>query len=412
MNTLMLRPAPAAGGYDWLLCDAGNAPLAGPERGSAVAIQARMQVECPGEKWRTVLLAPAEDVLLRELRFQPRERRHILSTVPFAFEDQLIEDSEAMHFATDQPASDHVHVAIVREQRMREWLEPLAACGLSVTWMAPEQSVLALDETRWQGWYDDDDRLVVRTGEHSGVAAKGQMLELALKLLLGDEQAPMLRVATADRAQFQRLVERAPEGLRDKLEPGGDGPLCAAAVALQKNAQGINLLQGRFALTLPWRDWLARWRWPLAPLAGALALALVVSVFERAALQQENLSLRQATQTIYAAMFPNSPMPSDLRAYLDKRLIDGAQAKQAGVPFTDLMSRIGQAAGQLPELQFTNLNYDGQKGEMRIDLTVPDFGAVTALREHLRNNQIDAKLLNSNAQRGGSVRVQLLCSNV
>ena len=410
MNTLILRPA-ESGNYDWLLCGPGNERLRGPGRDPPAALRAQLRSGRSGERQRVVLLAPAEDVQLRELGFQARERRHILSTVPFAFEDQLIEDSDTLHFATDRPAADRVHVAIVRERRMREWLEPLNACGLPVAWVAPEQCALALDEGRWQGWYDGD-RLVVRTGEHSGVAARGDVVELTLRLLLDGENAETLRVATAEPAQFQRLVERTPERLRDRLEPGGEGPMRAAAAALQQAAgRGINLLQGRFALALPWREWLARWKWPLAPLAAAAALQFAVLALDRAALHRENLSLRRATQAVYEAMFPGSPMPSDLRGYLSSRLSADGGAERAGTLFTGLMSRIGQAASRLPELQFTNLNYDGNSGEMRIDITVPDFSSVTALREHLRNNRIDAKLLNSNAQRGGGVRVQLLCAN-
>ncbi len=411
MNMLILRPTPGDA-YDWLLCGPDGETLQGPGRDAAGAIQAKLQAERKkDEKPRILVLAPADDVLLRELRFHPRERRHILSTVPFALEDQLIEDAGAMHFATDQPKSDQVHVAIVRVQRMREWMQPLADCGMRAVLMAPEQQALAMDPACWHGWYDEG-RLVIRTGEHSGVGVSGGALPLALQLLLSDDQENQkIRVATASKEQFDLLVEQVPKDLRSHLEPGDCEPLGYAAKTFRRSGDCINMLQGAFSSALPWRDWLRRWRWPLAPVAAALALQFTFLLADRLFEQREHTALRQATEAIYGELFPGSPMPSDLRGYLSSRLSAEASNEPSGATFTDLISRVGQAAEQIKDVQLTNLSYDSQNGEMRIDMLVPGFDTVTALRDRLAGSRVNAKLLNSSAQRGGGVRAQLLCSN-
>ncbi len=78
-----------------------------------------------------MLVAPGEAITLHRIPLPGRKRTLWARAVPYALEDQLIDDIEALHFALGQtPDGDGLPVATVDHHVLRGWLETCAQAGL------------------------------------------------------------------------------------------------------------------------------------------------------------------------------------------------------------------------------------------------------------------------------------------
>ena len=68
-----------------------------------------------------VFAAPGTAVRLDTLPYQTSEKRHVMGSLPFLFEEQLAEDIDGLHFAAVAQSDEQLAVAIVRDEDMEDW---------------------------------------------------------------------------------------------------------------------------------------------------------------------------------------------------------------------------------------------------------------------------------------------------
>ena len=79
---------------------------------------------------RQILVAPGEAIMLNPVIVPSRKRTTWARAIPYALEDQLVEDIEALHFVLgNTPEGDRLPVAIVNHSALRAWLD---VCHLSL----------------------------------------------------------------------------------------------------------------------------------------------------------------------------------------------------------------------------------------------------------------------------------------
>ncbi len=73
-----------------------------------------------------VLLIPSREVLLTQTSVNTRNQRQLQQAVPFALEDSIADDLDNQHIVWQtRPDSSLVDVAIIRRERLREWVSAL-----------------------------------------------------------------------------------------------------------------------------------------------------------------------------------------------------------------------------------------------------------------------------------------------
>ncbi len=117
--------------------------------------------------------------------------------MPYALEDQLIDDIEALHFALGQaPDGDRLPVATVDHAVLRGWLETCAQAGLTPVAVIPDPLLLPWQEGDWSVLLDGQ-RIVVRTGRWEGFVTEPETLDLFLNQALveaGNAKPQRLRI--------------------------------------------------------------------------------------------------------------------------------------------------------------------------------------------------------------------------
>src|SRR5690606_33739670 len=114
---------------------------------------------------RVFVLVPAVDVLLTSVTLPVRGTTKVLRALPFALEEQIAEDIEALHFAAGRVAADgKVTAAAVDREQLEAWLASLAAAGLDAQLICSEAEGCPAAPNHLN-WLLDADRCLARSGD-------------------------------------------------------------------------------------------------------------------------------------------------------------------------------------------------------------------------------------------------------
>jgi general secretion pathway protein L len=360
------------------------------------------------------LLLPASDVTLAEPELPLRGGARIVQAVPFALEEQLASEVEALHFAVGakRAGAAGTPVAVVARGLMDRWQAACDAAGIHpdtalvdavAVPVSPGACTLLLDEGL----------LFVRRPEALPYALDANPLDAALDLALGrdaeaaDEDAAMpaesvvFYASPADYEQHRDAIE----GLRSrtatlqvKLLPEGALPVLASQAV---SAADVNLLQGPYAARSSLATQLRAWRLPAA-LAAALALVFIGSQgFSIWKLRQAEKRLDADIAAVLSAALPGQKV-IDARAQMEGVL---ARAAGGGGALLPAISALAQAMAQSPQARLESLSFRGNVLDLR--LSAPSVEAIDAIKQSISAGGVISAELQSATPRGQTVEGRL-----
>ena len=340
-----------------------------------------------------VLAVSAERVRLTEIAVSAAEVRHLQQSLPYLVEEDVAEDIEQLHFASAPLTEGQFAVAVVRREVM-EALEASAA-GNAGSWL-PEQLLLP-----WQSGdctlLVEGDRVLLRWGYAAGTAVPLDALPLLIQSL---PSAIERWVIYCD--DLASLMPSLPEGAKIDHRRGHFGD---ALMLVDAAKHPLNLRQGAFAPRLPLARWWQLWR-PTAVAAGvALALQFSVDAIYWQRLKAENLALREAIQASYRKANPRGAVV-DAEKQLDRQLAGLRRSGGGGEPFTPMLAKVIKTVAEVGDIDLGTLNYS-TSGELRINMTAPDFAAVEALRGQLSTAGVTSSVEGTSA-RGDRISARLV----
>ncbi len=373
-----------------------------PGRGDApfsledAAQRTRLQELLRAGPSQVIFAVPGTSVRLQQLHFQTRRKRHLARSLPFALEEEFASEIDALHIARTPMAGNEVAVAAVEHAHMAQWQQLLRELPGIRQWI-PEPLLLP--------WRAGELTLVIEAGQ--ALARFGEADGFAVETELLADMLAALDSAAVDTvvlygADQQADVGLVPAALRDRLQwrHGGFG----AALLLSGEASRLNLLQGRYAPSVPLRRWWRQWRWPVAALGTAFALQLLATYVDYRQLTVENLRLRQQTEAAYRLALPAGVLVDPERQL--RRSIGEIQGVERRVVLVALLEQVGRILQAQPNARISSLNFNGRSGELRLNLQVPDFEMVENVRAGLNRLGLQATVENSSARAGG-VRARL-----
>ncbi len=394
---IVIKSADETGQYLWsVLSESAGIE---PETGSLADLKQWLG----DESCQLVFLAPAADILVREIGFSERERKHVLKTVPYLLEESVIGDVDELHIITDKPASNTVQVAAVEQDKMAEWLNLFEQAGLGLSQCLPEQLVLTPSQS-WSLFYYDHQYLF-RDAEGKLHAIDESTIDLAMHI--ATEQFAALPTSISVLAINQLDADRALAELPDPLKhlvALSVKPFSMLAFEGLSGASVWNLLQGRFAHTAKWSAIWRQWQAVVIVLGIALVVHVGVSVSQYQTLDGLNLSLRQDIETVHRSIFPKGQIV-DPRRQMENEL-KRLQGGGGGEGFVYQLVKVGGVMAGAEGLELNSITYDEKNGDIRVDLLVQSFQEVEKIRTGVEQLGMEAELLNSNAQ-GEKLRARL-----
>lgn len=383
----------------WVHVDA-SGTIAAVEEGTL------QEAAAAGAGSEVIVLVPGDRVVLCAAAVPSRNRQRIAEALPFALEEQLIDDVDDLHFAVGERGADgRIHTAVVAREHMDAWLETLHGAGVRPEALVPD--ILAVPYTPGQ-WTlaSEADITLLRTGLQSGYAFDTP------------NTAAMLPAALASAA------EQPPEGLRvipvtegvqvELPELGADVPVemegrpasLLEVLAGGYGAGSIDLLQGDYSrqeqLGKLWRPW----RPAAALLLVWLCIQAGVSVVEYSHLKHQATALQQdVAQTIRRA-FPEVRNIVNPKVQMQRKLEalrGGGQTSKAG--FINLLTDIGPQLITEGSLQLKRLSFS--KGRFDLAITIGDLQKLDALKQRLAKNKDFSVNIQSATSTAGGVEARL-----
>jgi len=393
---IRLNPAAAsaaAADAQWLVVDQHGARVgtvqSGPLSDAAALTSGR----------RVIVLLPGTDVVLAEPVVPLKSGAKLAQVVPFALEEQLAEDIEQLHFAIGKRnGRPGIPVSVVAHQRMRQWLDVLAAAGIRADALYAETAALP-EIPNAVALIIDGTRVYMRRENGQGAVLEVEPLIEALQLALasGDDEREHVTIYISE-ADYERERDLL-EGLREftaslqlKLMPDGPLPLMAANVA---SAAPVNLLQGPYAVKRKLTLSFAPWRY-----AASLAGIFVVLHFGLKGWQYwDNKQLeaaldREITQVFQQTM-PGAPVPDPLQArrHVELRLNQlRGTAPVSGMLVT--LAALSEALAQAPNTTVEAIAYRNNTTDVR--LLAPSVDALDRIRQVATEKGLGAEIQSAN----------------
>jgi general secretion pathway protein L len=402
-QTLLLRlPAPGQEETEWLSIDDAGGAITAKQRGplSLAAVLARTA--------KVVALAPATQILLAEPELPPGSGVKLARAVPFALEEQLTEDVDALCFAIGQrQAGGRTPVAVVSRSVLSGWLQELATAGIEPTAIYADISLIPDNPGQTILWLEKSRLAVRRPG---GLPLAVELTPVAEALVVagvipdplaepsaaGLEPKPLesavLYVTREDWARVQGDFEALADKFASlKVQILTEGPLPWLARHLAA-ADAVNLLQGEFARTT---DYGARWhRWRTAAF---LAAGLLVAHVAAAALKihqanRETKALDAEIAQIFAQTMPAETL-QDPRRQMEARLERIRHSGPGPEYFLRTLEALSGALSATPKTTIDALSYREQSLDMKV--SGPSLAALSQLSQLVSKQGLQADIQSS-----------------
>lgn len=388
-ETLVIRlrateDAPAS----WVIVD-GNGARSGPVQSGPVADALGVS-----HGRRVVVLLPGSEITLAEPELPLRGGSRVAQAVPFALEEHLASDVEALNFAVGERPAGAVGtpVAVVSRAALERWMAQCEAAGIEVnaayadTAAVPATGAgvtLLLDDTQLYVRRPDGLPYVLDAEPLAGT------LDLALPLPAAGGESGEHVTFYSTTAEYERSRELI-EGLRSrtatlqvKLLPDGPLPLLAAQAV---SGAGVNLLQGAFAPRTSLRNRMREWRLPAA-LAAAIALLFVGS--QAATWWQQNRAekaLDAQIAAVFAQALPGQPIV-DPRAQMQGVL---GTTGGSGGNLLAAMSMVAQAMSEAPAARLKSVSFRGNTVELM--LSAPSIESLDGIKQAISRGGVTAEI--------------------
>lgn len=337
-----------------------------------------------------VVLVPAEEVLLTTATLPKMNRSRLRQALPYALEEQLVEDVDHLHFAAGEYVGENIlPVAVVSREKMQTWLALLQSWQIKPDVMIPLMLAVPVTEETWSVMLSDV--ALVRTGKASGFMCDkinlANLLSLALKgaisspreiiIFQDDNESMPLSLPLVVREHRASKVE-----MRDMLTRGAaETPfinLLQLAYQVKKSRlpKMSQVLKAAMVLTAAW--------------AVLLIFYPVVSLL---ILQSRVNSVESQMKIIYQRQFPQSDSMIAPRLRLEEKL----QARQNGAGDNRLfllLSNVGKGMNETQGIQLKRIDYANDL--LTVELSAPTPGDFSRFTDSLTRQGLSVKQQNAN----------------
>ena len=330
-----------------------------------------------------IVVIPAQDVLLTQANLPKLNRQRLMQALPFALEEQLIDELDDLHFAIGPYINNQpLPVAVVAKQKMESWIAALKAIDISPTAIIPSIFILPTEENIWH-INSHDGSSIVRTGKYTGFACESSNLDTLLELNLFEEK---------DKELFQRVRTGLPEHMllekmsRDALT---DPP--------------INLLQGLFHAKRKSTNTKKIWMLAGYLVAAWILVAFLSEITSFFILHRQASNIEIAINNIYKQNFPQATAVVSPRKRMEEKL----KATFASANKNNFLALLSLISKSMPEKNSVHLNnLEFRDKQLTIEVSANSFDSLDAFTAALTQQGLSVKRQNAGVS-GTEVKANL-----
>ncbi len=371
----------------------------------------------PGTDWvknpaNIVLLVPAGMVLNINCEVPGRNVSQVRRALPFAVEEFVATDIEAMHVAAGQISRGAmVRSQVVDRQALDNWLAALRTVGIRPGYALSEAEMLPGSKDRSTLLFDGDEVLMKNVNSAACVDVEnlefvlGQFIdgsgEAAVIETVNGEVDPLSIAQLPPDIEFVSTVLNADQSVLAYL-----AGLWHARGPLADNA--INLLQGDYSVRMNADGKSSRWRSVAVLAAGWFGIALITLAAKGIYSDREADRLKAQSQALYKDIYPETQrIPPNIQRDVQFRMGSSGSAEAEFVPLIALLTaHLNQAT------KVRSFNFQGTRDELSTELILTGFDALDELKEKLAGGGLTVEISSADQQSDGvHARLRLRSGN-
>ena len=357
----------------WAVCEASGSLPAEVGRGPLE------KIVLPDGEYETVVFVPGIDVVLTHTQLPAQRRAQLVQAVPFALEDQLIDDVETLHVALGtQDVSGTVNAAVVAQDTMQQWLQQMKAIGVEPDAVIPD--VLALERVNgnWSALHMQGDIYCLRSGDESGFVCDASSLAVMAARHAEDLNQLPDAIDLVECDDASPAMQMGLDVPINKMPCNGDA--LVSLIAGYHTAQTIDLRQGEFKGATRLLRGKKRWLPAAVMLVLWFVLELGATVYDVQQLKAAGEEYQQKITTLFTQTFPNVKRVVDVQkqTVLElKALRENAQ--EGGTGYIEIMAKLAPALGGNNDVEIQKLSYRNEV--LELEVVVPDLQGLENMKQ-------------------------------
>ena len=352
------------------------------------------------------LIVPGTEVLLLQQTMPKTSRAQLEKALPYALEEQLIEDVDNLHFvASKQDADGNLVVLVVKKDLLRTWIDKCISLGLYPQQALPDYLAITALEDEWH-IYLDEQNVILRQANLQGLTIEQTQLHeiLALNLSQAEELAPKpIQIGYDDANEHFELESLADLNVTATMSDGD-------TFCMQMFAQGLastpalNLLTGEFVLQKPKSRKRVLWKVAAGILLAWLLVWLVATSSVYFVYQSRLQAATHKVSQLYKQAFPNAQSVVSPRLRI-QRALHGAQIQGGGV-FLSLLTQVGmQIKQKAAAVKILTINF--RNNTLTLSVSADNFQTLANLSNALQSKGLTVRQQNASSV-GKVVNAQLI----
>lgn len=322
--------------------------------------------------------------------------------LPFAVEDRVACEPDALHVAVGTTSNGKTHVAVLEKTWIEQVLQLFGAAGLKPGRMLPEILLLENPPDCWSVAWNSREGFV-RVGDCAGQMLDGNNPPVALRLLLaearGEGNAPTRLAVHSQSAEIACWTSEL--GLPVEQEADWDWRLA------NSNLASIDLLQGEFASRVSLQLDLRRF-WPTLLLLGLIGLLQIGgSIADWWQLRTEKQQLAKTMEQSFRRAFPEETVLVDIPLQMERKL-DSLRSSSGRMSENDFIPALARLAPLLESSggnRLQSIKYE--PGMLKAKLAVSSAAAADDLRRRLNGANLKAEVLAATDSKAGNISIEV-----
>ncbi len=349
------------------------------------------------------VIVPGQSILLTKAQLPQLSGERLKQALPFALEEQLIEDVTELHFAIGSYQPDHHYfpVAVVAKEKMDHWISELKKINIVPNAFISATTALPFAPENVYACIDDE-IAIVRTGEYTGFTCDKANLSTFLQFQLASMEQKITDIhlynfsdssaaLTLDNIIINEVMLSRNQFLEHLLKWTSTYPF-------------INLLQGTYRAskktTTTKKIWMA---------AAGLAVVWIVFVFfsnivSFFLLHQATTLSEQQIEKIYKRNFPEAVSVIAPRQRMEDKL-KKLSISSTKNNFLAILAIVGDSLSKSKGIELLNLDY--RNNQLSLNITAASFLNLDVFTQTLIHQNLNVKQQSASVA-GTAVKANLL----
>ena len=324
---------------------------------------------------------PTEAIYLTRQHLPGKNRQRLLKAVPFALEDQIINDVEDMHFALGiSDKNDQYWIAAIAQKQMEQLRTLFTNAGLNPQALIPDSMLLSSVEGELRLLCESKRSLLALPNQERLVVDNSNLPFVLKKLMLNtDLQIDKIECYTADRSiDLDSLIAAH---VNCKVNAHITQPLLLMAEGLGEKPP-LNLLQGGYSRRERRKHRFQAWYPAAAMLAVWIVARLLIAGIDNIQLSGQLADIRIQQQKAYRQAFPTAKPGGDVYRKMEARLKELKQRRgDAEASFYHILNALAPSLSASSGLILQSMRY--HDGRVDLELHLPTLQSLDQLKASL-----------------------------